>query len=322
MKRVSFGKTGETVSEMCLGTMMFGARCDEAESDRVLSAALDAGVDFVDTASIYAGGVTEEILGRLLPGRRDKVFLVSKVRIDMMGIMESIEQSLKRLQTDYLDLFLIHAPTQGMVPREIMEDLSKVVRSGKARHVGCSNYPAWLVTHSNCLAQQEGWPELVCNQVPFSLIERPAAVEVLPQAYTENVGIMAYRPLCMGLLADKYTPGQPLPEDSRGPTDERIPWLLNEFADAIRLLSGMAADLGVRSADLALAWLRAHPGITTPLVGVSSLAQFQANLSAFEFDLTEDQYRRLDEAFARDDLADGITAFFQPLRRDLDLVKR
>ena len=322
MKRVTFGKVGVEVSEMCLGTMMFGARCDEAESDRILSAALDAGVDFVDTAPIYANGLTEEILGRILKGRRDKVFLVNKVRIDVMGITESIEESLKRLKTDCLDLFLIHAPMRGMDPYQIMKELNQVVKDGKARYVGCSNYPAWLVTHSNCIAQQEGWPEFVCNQVPFSLIERPADVEVLQQAYTQNVAIMAYRPLCIGLLAGKYKPGETLPQDSRASTDQRISWLLNDFSDGIKGLFQMADDLAVKPADLAVAWLRANPGITTPIIGVSSLTQLEANLSAFEFDLTPEQYETLDKLFALRDLSAEITQFFQPFRRDLELVKR
>ncbi len=322
MKKVAFGKTGEELSEMCLGTMMFGERCDQAESDRILSAALEAGVNFVDTASLYAGGVTEEILGHILKGRRDRVFLASKVRLDMASVVESIEGSLRRLQTDCLDLYMIHAPMRGMDPVKIMRDLDQVVREGKARFVGCSNYPAWLVTHSNCIAQQQGWPQFVCNQVPFSLIERPADIEILQQAYVQNLGIMAYRPMCMGLLAGKYRPGEPLPEDSRSATDKRPAWLLGEFADAISGLLQMAEDMGVQPADLAVAWLRANPGITTPIIGVSSLRQLQANLSAFEFDLTDEQYQQLDEMFALRDLGGEITPFFQPLRRDLELVRR
>jgi aryl-alcohol dehydrogenase-like predicted oxidoreductase len=322
MKKVAFGKTGEKVSEMCLGTMMFGERCDQAESDRILAAAMEAGVNFVDTAPIYAGGRTEQILGHILQGRRDKLFLVSKVRIDMLGVLESIEQSLQRLQTDYLDLYLIHAPTRGMDPVQIMRDLDQVVKQGKARFVGCSNYPAWLVSHSNCIAQQHGWPELVCNQVPFSLIERPADIEVLQQAYTQNLAIMAYRPMCLGLLAGKYTPGEPLPEDSRATTDKRIAWLLDDFGEAISGLLDMARQREVPPATMALAWLRANPGITTPIVGVSSLRQLQSNLAAFEFDLTDEEYQKLDKMFALRDIPSEITPFFQPFRRDLYLVQR
>jgi len=292
MKQVTFGKTGEKVSEMCLGTMTFGRRCDEAESDRILSAALEVGVNFIDTAALYCNGGTEEILGRILKGRRDKVFLVSKVRIDVIGVLESIEQSLKRLQTDYLDLYLIHAPMRGMNPHQIMKDLGRVVKDGKARYVGCSNYPAWLVTYSNCIAEREGWPEFVCNEVPYSLIERAVEIEVLQQSYTENIAVMAYRPLCMGLLAGRYKPGEPLPEDSRAATDHRISWLLKQFSNGISGLLKMANELGVTPATLAIAWLRANPAVTVPIIGVSSLRQFESNLTAFEFDLTDEQYHR------------------------------
>jgi len=323
MKRVTFGNTGETVSEMCLGTMMFGDRCDERESERILSTALDAGVDFLDTAALYVDGVGEEILGRLLKGRRDKVFLASKVRIDIGEILESIEESLERLGTDHLDLYMIHAPMPGMDPYQIMSDLNKIVKSGKARFVGCSNYPGWLVSYSNRIAEREGWPQLVCNQIPYSLIERGAEVEILPASYVENIAINPYRPLGIGLLSGKYTPGEPLPADSRSISDERIPNWLNRYSAEVAGFLRMADELGVTPATLALAWVRKNRAVTTPVVGVSSLRQLETNLAAFEFDLTDEQYQRLNEMFsATEPFEIASWKPFRDMRRDLDLVKR
>ena len=255
MKTVKLGSTGEIVSEMCLGTIMFGDRCDEAQSDRILAAAIDRGVNFVDTAAMYVGGHTEEILGRILKGRRDKLFLVTKVHkgVDGKSIRESIDESLERLQTDYVDLYLIHWPEPGMRPVEIMQALNAVVEQGKARYVGCCNYPAWLYAHSNAIAERNGWATLVGNQIPYNLLERGAEVEVLPQATAQGIAITTYRPLVMGLLAGKYVPGQPLPADARGQTDPRLPAWLDKYGQGIRTLLDFAETRGLHPAQVATA---------------------------------------------------------------------
>ncbi|OUC07540.1 hypothetical protein RY27_14310, partial [Litorilinea aerophila] len=197
MNTVEFANTGVHVSEMCLGTMMFGSRCDVAEADRILGACLDQGVNFIDTAAMYGNGETERILGQIMKGRREKLFLATKVHkgVDRRSILESIDESLARLQTDYVDLYLIHWPVEGMRPLEIMEALNQVVTQGKARFVGCCNYPAWLLAHSNAIAARNGWAPLVCNQVAYNIIERGVEVEILPQAMAEGIAITAYRPL-------------------------------------------------------------------------------------------------------------------------------
>jgi aryl-alcohol dehydrogenase-like predicted oxidoreductase len=321
MKYVRFGHTGETLSEMCLGTMMFGDRCDEAESDRMLAAAIERGVNFVDTAAMYVEGRTEEILGRILQGRRDKLFIATKVHkgLDRRSILESIDESLARLRTGYVDLYLIHWPRAGMRPEEIMEALDAVVRQGKARYVGCCNYPAWLYAYSNAIARRNGWPSLVCNQIPYNLLERGAEVEILPQAVAEGVAITTYRPLVMGLLAGKYRPGQPLPADSRGQTDARIPGWLAQYGEAIARFRRFAEDRGLHPAQVAIAWVRYSPAVTAPIVGVSSWQQLDATLAAFEFDLTAEEYAEVTGMFdtAVKEVAGGK---FADLRRTLNLV--
>jgi len=321
MKQVTFGTTGEQVSEMCLGTMMFGERCDEAESDRIVSAALDNGVNFIDTAAMYCDGRTEEMLGRILQGRRDKVFLATKVHkgVDYRSITESIDESLARLRTDHVDLFMIHWPVKGMNPVEIMRALNDVVQAGKTKYVGCCNYPAWLLAHSNAIATADGGPRLVCNQIPYNPIERGVEIEILPQAIAENIAITVYRPLLMGLLAGKYVPGKPLPTDTRSATDERIGDWLERFAGGVRHLLQLAGQKNVTPAQLAIAWVRSCPAVTCPIVGVSRLSQFQDSLKAFQLDLTVEERDDISRGFGAE-VKEEAGGRFPGLRRVEDLL--
>lgn len=321
MKYVEFGKTGQQVSEMCLGTMMFGDRCDEAESERILSAAVDAGTTFVDTAASYCDGRTEEIVGRIVKGKRDKLFITTKVTKSTAGdwVRQSIDESLARLQMEYVDLYLIHWPREQMRTVEMMAALNDVVAQGKARFVGCSNFPAWLVAHCNAIAQREGWARLVGNQVPFNLIERGIEVEVLPQAVAEGIAITTYRPLLVGILAGKYDPDQPLPEDSRGQTDKRIAVWVAKYAESLRKFNRFAAERGLHPAQLATAWVNRTPGVTAPIVGVSSLRQLQSSIGAFDVALSDDEYSEVTNMFdtAVKEEAGGS---YPGLRRSFNLV--
>jgi aryl-alcohol dehydrogenase-like predicted oxidoreductase len=328
MKYVEFGKTGEQVSEMCLGTMMFGQRCDRAEADRILSAAMERGVNFVDTAPMYGDGLTEEILGRIIKGNRDQLFIGTKVHkgIDAQSILNSIDESLSRMQIDYLDLYMIHWPAEGMRPQEIMDALNKVVTQGKARYVGCCNYPAWLFAHSNAIAERNGWATLVCNQVAYNLIERGVEIEILPQAMAEKVAITAYRPLVSGILAGKYTAGQFPPTDSRAPTNARMLTWLAQHGDSMERFNKFAAKHGTHPAQLAIAWVRYSPAITSPIVGVSSLSQLQTSIGAFELDLSDAEYDTISLMFDTEIKEEGLQRFpgkrynFPRLRRSLSLV--
>ncbi len=328
MKQVSFADTGVNVSELCLGTMMFGGRCDEAESDRVLGLALEHGVNFIDTAAMYGNGVTEEILGRIMRGRRDKLFLTTKVAkgVDAASILSSIDESLARMQTDYVDLYLIHWPVQGMRPAEMMEALSRVVAQGKARYVGCCNYPAWLLAHSNAIAAQNGWPRLLCNQIAYNIIERGVEVEILPQAVAEQVAITAYRPLAQGLLTGKYRWGQPLPENTRGQTSSQIITWLSQYGEGVERFLRFAERRGVPPVDLAIAWVRYSPAVTAPIVGVSSAAQLADSLAGFEFELSDEEYQEVSYFFDTEVKEEGLQRFpglkynYPRLRRNLNLL--
>lgn len=320
MQRVKFGKTNEEVSEMCLGTMMFGDRCDESESKRILSYALDVGVDFLDTAAMYCEGRTEEIIGRSIAGKRKEFFITTKVHkgIDEKSIAGSIDESLKRLGTDYVDLYLIHWPKEKMNPEEIMRSLDKVAKSGKTRLVGCSNYPAWLLAYSNACAERNGWATLVSNQIPYNLIERGVEVEVLPQAVAEKIAITVYRPLVRGLLAGKYKPGEPPPEDSRVDTKGMTTWL-ERYGESIKRLLSFAKGKGISPAQVAISWLRKSPAVTTPIVGVSSLEQFKMSIKAFDFDLSNEEYDDVTKMFDTE-VKEEAGGDYKNLRRNLFLL--
>lgn len=323
MQRVALGGTGEKVSQMCLGTMMFGYRADETESGRIVNAALDRGVNFIDTASMYCEGATEEILGRILQGRRDKVFMVTKVNVGEGAdypeqIPLSLDASLKRLQMDHVDLFLIHWARKGMDPQAMMRALGAAVKSGKTRYVGCSNFPAWLVAHFNAAAAAEGLPRLVNNQVPYNLIERGIEMELLPYADATGLAITCYRPLMAGILAGKYQPGATMPEDARAQTDERIPKWAEEHEAGVRALLNMARSHDVPPIHLSIAWLRSQRGVTSPIIGVSRLDQFTEACDAFEFDLPEEQCNDLAAAFGCE--VKEVSQFYGPLRRSFELV--
>ena len=321
MKQVPFATTGVQVSEMCLGTMMFGKRTDQAESDRILSFALEQGVNFVDTAPMYSDGACEELLGRILQGRRDKVFLATKVHkgVDRDSILSSIDESLRRLQTDRVDLYLIHWPKPGMKLEEIMRALNEVVRAGKARYVGCCNYSAWMVEASNAVAALRGWSKLVCNQIPYNPVERGAEIEVLPQARAQRVAITVYRPVLQGILAGKYDPDQPLPADSRGESDERIGRWLKQYAAGVRFFLNFAREKNVSSIAVAMAWLRGCPAVTCPIVGPSRFAQVEDAVKAFSFDMAPAERDAISNAFDAA-VKEETGGKFPELRRTLDLV--
>ncbi len=322
MKNVQFANTETNVSEMCLGTMMFGDRCDESESQEILDKAIAAGVNFIDTAASYCGGETEEILGRIIKGRRDDLFIATKVTktTDADWVRASIDESLTRMELDHVDMYMIHWPREQMDPHSMMEALNEIVTAGKARYLGCCNFPAWLLAHCNAIAAENGWAQLVCNQIPYNLIERGVEVEVLPQAAAGKLAVMAYRPLLLGILAGKYSPNGPIPEDSRGSGDKRVPAWIAQFADGLTSFAAFAEARNLHPAQVAVAWLRHSPGVTSPIIGVSSQRQLDASIAAFDFDLSDDEY---DEITAMFDTAvkEEAGGNFANLRRMFTIVE-
>jgi aryl-alcohol dehydrogenase-like predicted oxidoreductase len=326
MKYVPFGSTGQQVSRMSLGTMMFGRRCDEAEAERIVRTSIERGVDNVDTAAGYAEGRTEEILGRIvkrLPaGQRDRLFIGTKVTrtTDADWVLKSMDESLSRLQLDYVDLYMIHWPRLHMRVEEMMQALDTVVRAGKARYVGCSNFPAWLLAHCNAIAERNGWAKLVCNQVNYSVLVRGVEVEILPQALAEGIAITTYQPLVAGVLAGRYRLGEPIPEDSRGHGDQRIAGRLETFGQRIERFESLARDYGLHPAQLAIAWVNHSPAVTSPIVGCSSAAQVETTIGAFDVDLADEQYAAVTAIFDDEPVATGEGNNFPLLRRSFELL--
>lgn len=298
MEYVHLGSSNVKVSRFCLGTMMFGGKTDAQESNRIVHAAVEAGVNFVDTADVYTETQCETILGKALAGIRDKVVLASKtgmklgdganeVGISRYKYVRSVEESLKRLRTDRIDVYYIHWPTTRMNLDETLRALDDLVRAGKIVYPACSNFPAWLVMRSQWIADKSGFMPLVCGQYPYNLIERGLEVEILPMAKMFNFGITIYRPIAIGVLTGKYLDAKPA--GTRSETDERIARWMTKYGEGVRKLQTFAEQHGKNPTAAANAWVASHPAVTSVIVGVSSLPQLQDNLSGFDWKLTPEQ---------------------------------
>ena len=286
MDYVALGNSNLKVSRFCLGTIP------------IPRAALAGGVNFIDTADVYSGGVCEQIVGKALEGTRDKVVLASKggmkmgpgvndTGISRFHLVRAVEASLRRLKTDRIDLYYIHWPFAQMNLDEALRALDDLVRQGKILYAACSNFPAWLVCRSNWVCDKKGYVPLVCGQYPYNLIERGLEIEVLPMAASLGFGITVYRPLAVGVLTGKYLDA--LPEQTRGVSDERVPKWTREYAEGLRKLEGFAKEQGYSAADAASAWIYSHPAVSSVIVGISTLKQLEQNLKGFELKLTAEQ---------------------------------
>jgi aryl-alcohol dehydrogenase-like predicted oxidoreductase len=310
------GRSGLRVSELILGTMGFAGggqfsgvgQIDLDGARRQIDMALDAGVNVIDTADIYTAGASEELVGRALEGRRDRVLLATKARFAMgkgpndaglsrHHLIEACEASLRRLQTDHIDLYQVHE-WDGQTPlEETLGALEHLIQSGKVRYAGCSNYAGWQVTKALGIAQDRGLPKFVSQQVYLSLLERSAEYEIVPSAIDQGLGLLIWSPLAGGLLSGKYRRGQPPPEGARHASEWSEPPVFDEdkLYDTVEVLVEIAEAHGVSAAQVALAWLLARPAITSLIVGARTEQQLADNLAAAELELTPDEHARLDE---------------------------
>jgi aryl-alcohol dehydrogenase-like predicted oxidoreductase len=316
MEHRQLGRSGLRVSSLTLGTMTFGGRgqfravgeTDVEGARRQIDMALEAGVNLIDTADVYSGGAAEEIIGEALEGRRDRVLLASKARFPMgrgpndaglsaHHLIEACEASLRRLRTDHIDLYQVHE-WDGQTPiEETIGALEQLLRSGKVRYVGCSNFAGWQVMKSLGIARATGLPAFVSQQVYLSLQERSAEYEIVPSALDQGLGLLIWSPLAGGLLSGKYRRGEPPPEGSRHASEWDEPPVYDEdrLYDTVDVLVSIASEHDVSPARVALAWLLARPGITTVIVGARTDEQLADNLAAAELSLSEDELRRLEE---------------------------
>ncbi len=331
MKYTKFSKHPLPVSKLCLGTMNFGDRCDYGLSEKITRSAYESGINFFDTAAMYSGGVCEEYVGKALKGvEREKIFVGTKVvkGIDKASILTGIDDSLKRLNMDYVDLYMVHWPVPGMNLTEMMSALNEVVKSGKTKLVGCCNFPAYLFAAANMIAVENGWEKMTCNQVAYNLFERGIEVEILPYAVLEDIAITVYRPLAVGLLSGKFRQGQPMSAATRGATDSRVITWLTQHGAAIEDFLAFADRKGIHPSQLALAWVLHSPAVTCPIVGISSPDQLKMNLDAVDISLTDEEYRQVTRFFDTDVKEEGVQLFpgmtynFPRLRRNLKVAKR
>ncbi len=307
------GKSGLRVSQLCLGTMTFGEDwgwgSSKDESRQILDAFFESGGNFIDTANVYTNGTSESLLGEFLKGDRDRAVLATKYTNAMPGtdpnaggnqrknMMRSVEASLNRLQTDYIDLYWLHIWDKITPLDEVMRAFDDLVRQGKILHAGVSDMAAWAVARASTLAELRGWTPFVGLQIEYSLIERTVERELIPMAEALGLGVTAWSPLAGGVLTGKYVEGKAA-ADARM-NSEMMKGFDRDDERARRVVSevqAVARDVGRSPAQVALAWLRQRPVPIIPIVGARRLEQFRDNLACLELQLNTSQVERLDTA--------------------------
>jgi aryl-alcohol dehydrogenase-like predicted oxidoreductase len=310
MRYKLLGPSGLRVSEVCLGTMSFGDAwgfgADEKEAHRILSAFADAGGNFIDTANKYHEGQSEEFVGSFLGPGRDRFVVATKYTLAMdpvdpnaagnsrKNLRRSVEASLRRLRTDYLDLLWVHAWDFTTPVEEVLRGLDDLVGAGKVNHVGLSDAPAWVASQANTLAALRGWSPFVALQMEYSLLERTADRELLPVAEAFGLSVCAWAPMGAGILTGKYTRGGAVPEDSRRAAANQAR-LTERNRRIARAVDGVADQLGASSAQVALAWVRQRDRRTIPIAGVRTLEQLEDVLGCLELQLPAEHLAELDE---------------------------
>ncbi|MCZ6465268.1 MAG: aldo/keto reductase [Proteobacteria bacterium] len=304
MKYGRMGRTGLVVSEVCMGAMTFGGEADEAESGKIVARCLDAGVNFFDTADVYTGGRSEKILGKLLRERRDEVVLATKVfnatgsgpndmGLSRKHIVQACEASLRRLGTDYVDLYQTHADDAWTPLDETMAALDQLVSDGKVRYLGASNHTAWRLNEALWTSDTGGYARYECLQPLYNLIERGLDAEVLPLCRDKGVGVIVWSPLAGGWLTGKYR--SETADDARHNRRQNFP--MGVGIDRDRVLDGLletAKRLGASPAQVALRWVMDQEGITSVIVGARNLDQLEDNLGAVDLELAFDDWKALD----------------------------
>ena len=313
MEYRKLGRTGLKVSPLCLGAMMFGRRgnADHAACLRIIHRALDAGINFVDTANVYSNGESEQIVGEALRGRRDRVVLATKVHGEMgpgpndrgnsrAHILREVENSLRRLQTDYIDLYQIHRPDPETPIEETLSALDDLVRAGKVRYIGSSTFAAWELVESYWVSDRHNLARFACEQPPYSIFVRGIEKDVLPVCQKYGTGVIPWSPLNRGWLAGKYRKGQALDPESRASRGDAFIDQPDSPAgqrklDLVEELIPMAQEIGANLAQYALAWTLTNPVVTAPIIGPRLMEQLEDNLGALEVTIPAEHLRRIDQ---------------------------
>lgn len=306
MEYRQLGRSGLRVSVIGLGGNTFGRYVDEQGTAAIVRQALDEGINFIDTADIYNAGRSEEYLGAAMQGLRDQLLIATKVGMragegpndtgsSRKRIIESCEASLRRLRTDAIDLYQIHQFDPHTTLEETLGALDDLVRAGKARYIGCSNYPAWRLVEALWVSDRHRLVSYVSVQPEYNLLQREVERSLVPACLRFGVGIIPYFPLAAGVLTGKYKPGEPPPEGTRGYNNPRFePRLRNETLEAVQRLDAWAHERGHTVLELALAWLAARPEVSTIITGTTRPQQVAANAQAVEWRLSPEDIAELD----------------------------
>ena len=303
------GRTGIKVSPLCLGALNFGGATDETTSITIIQAALEAGINLVDTANSYNSGQSEIVVGKALRGKRERVILASKVHFKTSDdpndqgnsrrhILQACEDSLRRLNTDYIDLYQVHRPMMEIPVDETLGALTDLVRAGKVRYIGCTTHPAWMVMEALATSDRYGYARYISEQPPYNLLDRRIENELVPLALRYNLGLIPWAPLAQGVLAGRYTNVTEPPPDSRA---ARLPGSI--YADRVtqqgiqagKKFAQIARKYGHTPGQLALLWCKDQPGITAPTVGPRTREQLEELLPVLELSLSQEERQACDE---------------------------
>lgn len=305
------GRSGLAVSELCLGTMTFGNTTSETDSIHMMHRFFDQGGNFLDTANVYVGGRSEEIVGRAIKERRSDVVLATKVRfatstnpngvgVSRKHIMDAVEASLKRLDTDYIDLYQVHVWDHATPIEETLRALDDLVTSGKVRYIGCSNFFAWQLMKSLAVSDWNRYVRFISIQPQYSLVSREMDREMISLCLEENVGIIPWAPLGGGFLTGRYSTEEPTSGRLTAKAGESS-WAIRSTSNNFAVLDAVkqaAKELEKTPAQVALAWLLRREGITSPIFGASTLAQYEENMGAIGWTMPESIWKQLDEVSA------------------------
>jgi aryl-alcohol dehydrogenase-like predicted oxidoreductase len=305
MQYRSLGSSGLKVSVVGLGTNQFGGKVDQKSVTEIISAAIDQGINFIDTADVYQKGRSEETIGAALKGRREKVLLATKVfhptgedpnqaGASRHHIIEGVENSLRRLDTDHIDLYQIHRWDKDTPIEETLRALDDLVTQGKVRYIGSSNFSAWHIAHAAHIAKENHWNPFVSEQPHFHMFERALEKEILPAAQFFGIGILPYFPLAGGFLTGKYQRGQSAPAGSRGETSQYVKDYMTETNfDILEKLTAFAEARQRTMGDLAHAWLLAHPQVSSVISGATKVEHLLANAKAAGWELDKEELEEI-----------------------------
>jgi aryl-alcohol dehydrogenase-like predicted oxidoreductase len=312
MEYTNLGASGLQVSRPCLGAMMFGhtpdAPTSEPDSRRIIDAYLETGGNFIDTANIYTSGESEEVVGRAIKDRRDDVVLATKgygpigtgpntTGLSRKYLTRALEASLRRLGTDYIDLYQCHRPDSGTPISETMTTLHGFVQSGKVRYLGCSNWSGSQIVEAQWAARDLGGTPLISLQPRYSLNARRIEDDILPACQRQGLGTMIYSPLGGGVLTGKYKPGEPAPEGSRAARGGFWTRMLDDQSVELAVEVGkVAAEIGATPTAVALAWVLSRRGVTTVIIGPRTFEQYEQNMAGFDLKLDPALIKRLSDA--------------------------